>query len=112
MNNYNSKFSFKLTHDAAVKMIRDYYDSFSDISILSIEHLDDLFVLKKQVVFKGEELVITSFISSNKMAKLLKNALIMQGYNIYFVNVDILEDGVIYKIDADLIDNNVRTRRK
>ena len=112
MYNYNSKFTFKLTHDAAVKMIKESYESFSDISILSIEPLDDLFVLKKQVVFKGEELVITSFISSNKMAKLLKNALIMQEYDIYFVNVEKQDEKILYKIDADLVDINTRTRKK
>ena len=112
MYNYNSKFTFKLTHDAAVKMIKESYESFSDISILSIEPLDDLFVLTKQVIFKGKELVITSYISSNKMAKLLKNALIMQGYNIDFVNVELHDEKVFYKIDADLIDTNTGTRKK
>ena len=112
MNNFNSKFTFKLTHDAAVKMIRDYYDSFSDISILSIEPLGDVFVLQKQVLFKGKQLIVSSYISSNKFASMLKNALIKQGYVVYFVNVERQEESVSYKIDADLIDNNVRTRKR
>ena len=112
MNNYNSKYTYKLTHDAAVKMIQEYYESFSDVTILSIEPLQDIFVLSKMVLYHGQELILKSYISSNSMAYYLKQALNYFGYETSFVKVENKDDNIIYKAEITLVDTVTRKREK
>ena len=111
MKNYNSKYIYKLTHDVAVKMIQNYYESFSDISILSIEPLQDIFVVSKMILNCDQELITKSYISCNSMAYYLKQALNYFGYETDFVKVENKDNKIIYKAEITLVDTITRKRR-